>query len=1031
MNWFRFAVTISISVLSVAANAAFADKSWQRSSVELVQAKLNDLGYSAGPVDGAWGRKTSSALSLYCEEYDHDCSGGEETVINLLTADTDDSYLDVRMDLASAVWFENRIGYGAPKDRVDVYVGMTRREAVALVITELEDYQDPFELPSWFYDTKPLGRVIQTEIGEACDTDFLKESLKAAWFDALFKSGTPQFDRLATFWLDHFSVAYDAYEHPHAFARHLNFVRKWRAGNFNDLLYAAISDPSTIVYLNNDKSDEATPNENLAREFFELFALGEGNYGEEDVRQFSKLLSGRAFNLADEQYQFMSERAISNSVKVFKSRFSNASDLINSLSTHPAYGRYIATKLYNEYVSLDDPNSRELRRFQKNFTDNNGDIMKLFEDIISSKSFWNLDQQLSLIKSPLDLLAGASRTLNTGGSMQIDRRFWSRVDSELVELNQSIFDPSSIDGWPEGRQWVQGQSIDRRAEALNDLYFLPMTLENELPPVRLDEINHHWEALRGYDVRRKAINTFFASAKPDQLMIEDIVADFDEFDPDRYWVLHVIFKNVRFNDKHYDQIALYFNHAVTNDPPWDRHIKFFRETNSNSFMKKAKFQSDGDTVWFGTLIPFDENDGNYRSLNSDERKIVRGLVSASSAFLTDPGRVGKLDEGGREWLKDILDRDGLFIDIFDPNSNVRLFSTGASTQLPKQISAAETDALAAIPEKKFNRASYHFRFGQPKWLTVEAVFQDVKKVVSDASRSSFSIGFDSNIENDYFHALRLSPGSFRIPPELSYEGQPGYFYVHRHSAENGSFRRLYDSLSSSDQVILRKACEAISDDKMINEMLDSMKQSSQLSLLPADRRDYFDVKDRLPKIKELAGYCVDVTSRIYVSDLNERLELLGYNISKSGLHVWDSQTQTAFQKFLSDHDFPLSTKVSPELFDLIRIKTDRGNNGGRQFRQSSDYFDKEGTLISSSDACEFEIHKSKILIEEFFQYNRVQNLLSSFSSSEQAKEFSKLWFGRPTYGDPGFIANLLPNAINLTDTNAITSIMTSLEYNLR
>ena len=118
-------------------STTFADKSWQRSTVELVQTKLNELGYSAGPVDGAWGRKTSSALSLYCEEYEHDCSGGEKTVSDLLTVDTDDSYLDVEMDLASAVWFENRIGYGAPKHRIDRYVGITRRDAIALVVIDL------------------------------------------------------------------------------------------------------------------------------------------------------------------------------------------------------------------------------------------------------------------------------------------------------------------------------------------------------------------------------------------------------------------------------------------------------------------------------------------------------------------------------------------------------------------------------------------------------------------------------------------------------------------------------------------------------------------------------------------------------------------------------------------------------------------------------------------------------------------------------------------------------------------------------
>ena len=37
-------------------------------------------------------------------------------------------------------------------------------------------------------------------------------------------------------------------------------------------------------------------NENLAREFFELFSLGEGNYGENDIKN-CRHLSGNSINL--------------------------------------------------------------------------------------------------------------------------------------------------------------------------------------------------------------------------------------------------------------------------------------------------------------------------------------------------------------------------------------------------------------------------------------------------------------------------------------------------------------------------------------------------------------------------------------------------------------------------------------------------------------------------------------------------------------------------------------------------------------
>ena len=1007
----------------------FADNRWERSSIELVQTKLNELGYTAGPVDGKWGKKTSAAVLLYCEEYAHDCAGGVESVINFLKTDTDDSYLDARMDLASAVWFENRIGFGSPKHRIERYVNRSRRDVIELVVSELTEHTDKFEMPNWFSQTKPLGKILQTEAGKSCDNGYLKNSLQTAWISSVFKSDVPQFDRLATFWLDHFSVGYDDYEHPHAYARHLNFVRHWREGNFIDLLSSALSDPSIIVYLNNDQSDAGAPNENLAREFFELFALGEGNYTEADVRQFSKLITGRAFNLAEEQYQFMKERSDNSSATVFKVKFKSVDSLVKSIENHPAYGNYIIKKLYQEFISLSEPKSYEIRRFKKNFINNKSNIIRLFEDLISSKSFWDLDRQLSLVKSPLELIAGAGRSLNSGGSFQIDHRYWSRIEHELEELRQPIFDPSSIDGWPVGKEWVQGQTLDLRTSILQDLYFSQMSVENITPPFQEMELSRYWKTSDAHKERIEAQEKFYLSARKDQLMIGDIIADFDEFDPDRYWVLTLIFKNVRFNDKHYDQIALYFNHAVGNDPPHDRHIKFFRETNSNSFMRDAKFASDGNTVWFGTPVPFDRNDNSYNSLKSYEKKMVNGLVSAASIFFIDPNRVGQLDKGGREWLKNILDKDGLLTDVYDRNSSVRLF--GGKTMGFKDQKRQPLAQKSLNLELEFDRVSFNFHFHQPRWLTIETVFRNIDIQKHGASRKAFSLGFDSNIERGTFHALRLGPRSFQIPSELSYQGQPGYFYVNRGSAEDGSFRRLFNSLSGPDQIILRKACEAISENKMINEMLDNIKVNSQLVLLPQDRRDYFEVINHAPVIKELAQHCVEISSRVYVSDLKNHLELLGYNIGNTGPDIWDADSQKGLDAFLSENGLQQSTIISANLFDLIRSKFNGNAPSLDNTSNSLAYFNKDGEIKKSSNACSFEVHKAISVLDDFFTYKQKETMLATTSAEAKAKVFSKLWFGRPSFGEPGFIADLSPNAVGLTDARNISDSITSVEFNLK
>ena len=119
-----------------------------------------------------------------------------------------------------------------------------------------------------------------------------------------------------------------------------------------------------------------------------------------------------------------------------------------SLKDHPDYGHFIIQKLYNEYVSLDDVSDRQMRLLKHRFLKDEQSILALFESIISSKDFWNTSGQLTLIRSPLDLFAGTSRTLNTTGSHEWDSGYWPRLANKLKQFDQDIFDPLSIEGWP-------------------------------------------------------------------------------------------------------------------------------------------------------------------------------------------------------------------------------------------------------------------------------------------------------------------------------------------------------------------------------------------------------------------------------------------------------------------------------------------------------------------------------------------------------------------------------------------------------
>ena len=69
-------------------------------------------------------------------------------------------------------------------------------------------------------------------------------------------------------------------------------VRRLGTGDFRALAQAMVVDPAMLVWLDGGGNTVGRPNENLAREFMELFTLGIGAYSETDVREAARALTG-------------------------------------------------------------------------------------------------------------------------------------------------------------------------------------------------------------------------------------------------------------------------------------------------------------------------------------------------------------------------------------------------------------------------------------------------------------------------------------------------------------------------------------------------------------------------------------------------------------------------------------------------------------------------------------------------------------------------------------------------------------------
>ena len=388
------------------------------------------------------------------------------------------SHLDKKITLKEAVRFENRIGIGAPYNRVKRYIGKTRKEAIKIVVQELENYQDDFDWPDWKNNYTPTTFI---EDGlrrnkRDCRASSFRTDLEFKWSKSILRNSIPQFEKLALLWLDHFSVAFDEYDQSHSFVRHLEFIRRNANGNFDTFLKESIKDPGIIVYLNNEQSTTQKPNENLAREFLELFSLGEGNYSENEIKNFAKKLPGHSINHITQDFQYYKYKESGQTLSAFGEKFDNTNEFIDLVVNHPAFGEFIAKKFYNEYVKLGEPDTDDLAILVTTFKKNNFNIIKLFEAAISLESFWDKQNKLTLIKSPIELIYGAARTLGVAQWRNQLNISWLIFLSK--DFGQDLFNPPNIAGWPTGKDWLAGQLLEKRMSKLKN-HFIKTKILNE------------------------------------------------------------------------------------------------------------------------------------------------------------------------------------------------------------------------------------------------------------------------------------------------------------------------------------------------------------------------------------------------------------------------------------------------------------------------------------------------------------------------------------------------------------------------
>jgi uncharacterized protein (DUF1800 family) len=280
--------------------------------------------------------------------------------------------------------------------------------------------------------------------------------LKAWWVYRMLLGPDPLGERLTLFWHNHFATS--AAKVGMAVHRQNEIFRACARAPFGELLPRVVRDPALLVWLDAQANRKGHPNENLGRELLELFTLGIGHYGEADVKEAARALTGWTVVKG----RFHEDAAHHDAgVKTILGRKGawRGDDLLRLVLDHPATAGRLAARLCGLFMGEGAVGPPAVRALAAGLRERRLDVGWAVETVLRSEAFFAGANLGSRVLGPPEFVAGAARALGL-----LDPPPNTLVLAEFIaNLGQDLFHPPNVGGWPGGRSWLTTRSVIGRA----------------------------------------------------------------------------------------------------------------------------------------------------------------------------------------------------------------------------------------------------------------------------------------------------------------------------------------------------------------------------------------------------------------------------------------------------------------------------------------------------------------------------------------------------------------------------------------
>jgi uncharacterized protein (DUF1800 family) len=361
-----------------------------------------------------------------------------------------------------------RTGFGPTDAQIRSYAVLTREQGVNLVLRDVrpEAVTAP---PAFVHETTalryPRADTVTPEERAAFRQTQVRQGLelRAWWMHEMLVTPSPITERMTLFWHNHFVSSQQKVRSSRLMYRQNATLRENALGSFADLVHAASKDPAMLIYLDTAQSRKGRPNENFAREVMELFTLGEGHYGEADVKEAARAFTGWSVDRDTGRYRF--RRGIHDyGVKTVlgKSGRFDGDDVLDIILARPQTAEFITAKLWREFVSA-EPDPREVQRIAKAFASRDYDIAVALRLLLLTDAFWDPANRGTMVKSPVELVVGTLRQLDVAPGAAMPFVVLA------AGMGQNLFSPPNVKGWPGGEHWINSTSLLARKQFLDRL----------------------------------------------------------------------------------------------------------------------------------------------------------------------------------------------------------------------------------------------------------------------------------------------------------------------------------------------------------------------------------------------------------------------------------------------------------------------------------------------------------------------------------------------------------------------------------